>query len=230
MRNILVVTLLVAMIVTGCGTSDNKTIVNKSNTPTVTEVLQSEVASYEDQQEALQLTDPLFEETQALAEESQVDDIEDVVNELEDQSETSLTDGSDTIELVDLYQSAPEVEYDDFIDLTLLDKDMVYAMVYQMMINPDDFRDKTIRMQGSFTSYYYEPNDKYYFAVLIEDALACCSSGIEFVWGDGSHIFPDEYPEEGQQVIVTGVYQTYKEGLDESTYVRLKDASMEVVE
>ncbi len=216
MNKWLLIGIVCMLILSGC--SGNSVRVKSSSTSSITDVLQAEVTAYEEIQqeelESLDFTDELVDETLS----------EEVAFAETDLSEALVDiNGIGVDELSDVAES-------DFIDLTILDEDMVYAMVYQMMINPDDFRGKTIKMYGSFTSYYYEPNDKYYFAVLIEDALACCSSGIEFVWDDGSHIFPDEYPEEGQQVIVTGIYQTYKEGLDEATYVRLKDASMEVVE
>ena len=51
---------------------------------------------------------------------------------------------------------------------------------------------------------------------------------MEFVWDDGSHAYPDEYPEENADVIVEGTFETYTESGDSNLYCRLKDASMEV--
>ena len=64
---------------------------------------------------------------------------------------------------------------------------------------------------------------------IIKDAMACCSQGIEFVWGDGSHTYPDEYPEQGSEVVVIGEFETYMEDGDPYLYSRLKDATMEVI-
>ena len=37
---------------------------------------------------------------------------------------------------------------------------------------------------------------------IIKDALACCSQGLEFVWGDVSHVYPDEYPKDETEMQV----------------------------
>ena len=34
---------------------------------------------------------------------------------------------------------------------------------------------------------------------------------MEFVWDDGSHAYPDEYPEENADVNVEGTFETYTE-------------------
>ena len=34
--------------------------------------------------------------------------------------------------------------------------------------------------------------------------MACCAQGLEFVWGDGSHKYPDEYPAEDAEIEVQG--------------------------
>ena len=66
-------------------------------------------------------------------------------------------------------------------------------------------------------------NDKYYFACLIQDAAACCAQGIEFVLNDG-YRFPDDYPKEDSEIIVTGVFDTYME--DGSMYCTLREATI----
>lgn len=109
-------------------------------------------------------------------------------------------------------------------DLTAMSSDMVYATVYQMMILPEDYEGKTFRMKGSFYATYYEPTQSYYYYCIIQDATACCAQGLEFVWGDGSHKYPDEYPEEYTDVVVEGTFETYREEGDENLYCRLTDA------
>lgn len=113
-------------------------------------------------------------------------------------------------------------------DLTTMGSDMVYATVYQLMMSPDDYIGKTIRMEGSYSATWYEPTAKYYHYCIIQDAMACCAQGMEFVWDDGSHVYPDEYPQENAKIVVTGVFETYREEGDSNLYCRLKDATMEV--
>lgn len=114
------------------------------------------------------------------------------------------------------------------IDLTAMSSDMVYATVYQLMITPEVYVGKTIKMKGSYYASWYEPTEKYYHYVLIADAAACCSQGIEFIWGDGEHVFPDEYPDYFAEVEVVGTFITYTEPDDPNIYCALDDAAMKL--
>ena len=60
--------------------------------------------------------------------------------------------------------------------------------------------------------------------------MACCAQGLEFVWGDGSHAYPDEYPAEDAEIEVQGTLETYKEKNDDTTYCRLANADMKIIE
>ncbi|NLL77206.1 MAG: hypothetical protein GX235_08155 [Clostridiales bacterium] len=120
--------------------------------------------------------------------------------------------------------SGEQVDY----DLTAMGRDMVYATVYQLMVNPEEYVGKSIKMEGIYYASYYEPTAKYYHYVIIEDATACCSQGMEFIWDDGSHVYPEEYPENEARVVVTGIFETYREEGDDNLYCRLNDASLEI--
>lgn len=114
-------------------------------------------------------------------------------------------------------------------DLTTMSKSMVYATVYQLMIDPDSYRGKTFRIMGDYYASYYEATGKYYHYCVIQDATACCAQGLEFVWGDGSHVYPDEYPAENTSIVVQGVFETYTEDDNPQVqYCRLVDATMEL--
>ncbi len=105
------------------------------------------------------------------------------------------------------------------VDLTVLSANMVYAEVYNMMISPKDYVNKTIKMEGTAASYHDDKTKKDYYACIIKDATACCSQGIEFeLTGDY------KYPGDGQHVSVTGVFTTYKEG--DTSYCTLKNARL----
>ena len=113
-------------------------------------------------------------------------------------------------------------------DLTEMDSDMVYVMVYQLMIDPDQYIGKTFRISGSFRAIYSDQTKKWYSYCLVQDALACCAQGVEFVWGDGTHIYPDEYPLEDTRIVVEGTFETYQEEGSDSLYSRLADATMRI--
>ncbi|MCR5718194.1 MAG: hypothetical protein K6F80_04065 [Oscillospiraceae bacterium] len=113
-------------------------------------------------------------------------------------------------------------EYD--VDLTILESNMVYAQCYDMVFNPDAYTGQKIRARGPFAYYQDEETGKEYFAVLISDATACCSQGIEFVL-DGEYHYPDDYPETGTEITVVGTYHNYED--NGTPYVQLQNAVIE---
>ena len=119
-------------------------------------------------------------------------------------------------------QMAPEEAPID-LDLSALSGTVVYSQVYQMMTTPEEYTDAIVRVRGNF-NYYQDPETKTeYFAVLIEDASACCAQGVEFVWA-GEHVYPKDYPELGTEITVTGRFGTYEE--DGYVYIQLSDAQV----
>lgn len=108
------------------------------------------------------------------------------------------------------------------VDLTKMSSTMVYSEVYNMMSLPDNYLGQTVRMQGQFQMY--EGDGRNYYVVLIADALACCQQGMEFVL-DGDYSYPEDYPEPGTEVTVTGVFDTYMEG-EYMRFCQLIDATM----
>ena len=114
------------------------------------------------------------------------------------------------------------------IDLTQMSSDMVYATVYQMVMEPDQYIGKTFKIKGLYCVAQEPKTGAYYQYCLVQDALACCAQGLEFVWGDGSHVYPDDYPPEETEITVQGTFETYKEPGDDTLYSRLANATMTI--
>lgn len=120
-----------------------------------------------------------------------------------------------------VYESPENMSHDGIdVDLTVLSPTMVYAEVFNMISYAPDYVGKTIRMQGPAVSYTDEEIGKTYYACLIQDATACCATGLEYVLPEGS-----DYPEDDEEIIVTGVFDTYID-VDGIEYCRLLDAVM----
>lgn len=190
----LALSLILAAALTGCG-SAGETAPRPANTTTgVNEVLEAGMAAADSANAAANSADTADspESTTAIPTPEPIDE----------SAVLSTTEGID-------------------IDLTILSSTMVYAEVYTMVFAPDDYIGKTIKMNGLFASTHSEVTGKYYFACIVQDATACCAQGIEFVPA-GDFTYPDDFPEDGTEVTVTGVFDTYKEG--EYTYATLRDA------
>ena len=107
------------------------------------------------------------------------------------------------------------------IDLTGMSSTMMMAQVTAMQNEPESFLGKTVKMQGTFLVGEGEVRNYYY--CLVADAAACCQQGFEFLW-DG-HVYPDDYPEPGTEIIVEGIFDTYWE--DGYQYMQLINATLQ---
>lgn len=106
------------------------------------------------------------------------------------------------------------------LDLTQLSSTLIYSEVYNMLITPDDYKGKIIKMKGQFNQYTDEQTGKTYNAVIIPDATACCQQGLEFELSDKTN--PNF--EQGAEITVVGTFDTYSEG--ELLYCHLKNAKI----
>lgn len=194
-----IVLFLCILLITGCGNKKSTDGKGVNNTNSVDKVIDNQIANEDRKNETTE-----SEEASSNVESSK--DTEDTISRAED---VRNTDGT--------------VDY----DLTQMSSDMVYATVYQMMVMPEEYEGKTFRIDGNFYATYYEATKKYYFYCVIQDATACCAQGMEFVWEDGSHIYPDEYPEDNAEIVVEGTFETYKEEGDQNLYCRLSDAILQ---
>lgn len=193
------VLLLCILLITGCSNKKGTNGKGVNNTNSIEKVIDNQIANEDGKTETT-------ESEKASSDVESNKDIEDTISGAENVRDTDET-----------------VDY----DLTQMSSDMVYATVYQMMVTPEEYEGKTFRIDGNFYATYYEATKKYYFYCIIQDATACCAQGMEFIWDDGSHIYPDEYLEDNAEIVVEGTFETYREDGDENLYCRLSDAILQ---
>ena len=104
-------------------------------------------------------------------------------------------------------------------DLTKMSSTMVYAQVLDMLQNPSDYIGKVIKMKGIFVVYQNYDATMFYPACQIQDATACCASGIEFLMPDRGN------PTVGNEITVMGTFESYLE--DSDVYYRLVDTTVQ---
>ncbi|MGN0435001.1 MAG: hypothetical protein ACI4D8_00050 [Wujia sp.] len=206
MKKKIICVLMLCFALTGCGSKEGSRLTTENQ---IDKVLQDGVNS--EQQSTEVTTETTTEVTTEVTTEATTEDTT--------ENETDATDEASTEEAEEL---VPD------IDMTEMSSDMVYATVYQLMTDPNTYIGKIIRVKGNFCSSFYDVTNQWYHCVLIQDALACCAQGLEFIWEDGSHVYPDDYPAEYTEVIVTGTFELYEE--EGYIYCRLNNATMEWVQ
>ena len=110
------------------------------------------------------------------------------------------------------------------LDLTKMSATMIYSTIFDMLIMPEEYVDKNIKLSGWFETYTDPQTGEMYYAVVVPDATACCQQGLEFVW-KGNHTYPDDFPKPGQNITVTGIYKMIEN--DGVTYTYLEANSVE---
>ena len=124
----------------------------------------------------------------------------------------------------DIKSEEPKADGQVDYDLSSMGPDMVYATIYQMMIDPKSYVGKSFKVTGNYYSSYSKENDQYYHFCMVKDAAACCAQGLELLWADENMNKHENCPDEEALVTVEGVFETYEEG--QNTYGRLKDVRL----
>ncbi len=105
------------------------------------------------------------------------------------------------------------VSTDVDIDLTQMSSTLVYAQVYDLLVNTDAYVGQTIRMSGTYNSFEYELTGESLHFVVVADATACCAQGLEFYLPEGA-----EYATTGEEVEVVGTIVKLQEIRGDETY------------
>ncbi len=105
------------------------------------------------------------------------------------------------------------------IDLTKMNATMIYSIIYDLMVKPNDYYGKTLMVDGYFDTVLNEQLGVRYFFVVVPDATACCAQGLEFLLPDGKK-YPEDYPEPGAGIRVRGVLGNYEEAGQPYAYIK----------
>ena len=90
------------------------------------------------------------------------------------------------------------------LDMTGLNYNMISSLLFNMLVEPETYLGKRIKMKGQFYSEFDETNLVRHYSVLIYDATACCQTGLQFI-RQGEYVFPDDYPEQMTEITVSGI-------------------------
>ena len=125
--------------------------------------------------------------------------------------------------VVESVETTAHSDKPDF-DLTKMSATMIYSTIFDMLIMPEDYVEKVIKVKGWFEVYTNPETAEVFYAVVVPDATACCQQGLEFTW-PGDHHYPADFPELGKDITVTGTYKLIDK--DGFTYNYLEASAVE---
>ena len=90
-------------------------------------------------------------------------------------------------------------------DLTEMNSDMIYATVFMVVQDPESYAGKTFKIYGNSYTFPTTEGKSMTHYCLIKDALACCAQGLEFISSNSD----EKYPDDGDEIVVTGTLESY---------------------
>lgn len=139
------------------------------------------------------------------------------VTETKMQTEIELTVEPQTEPTAARAQDLPPVD----IDLSQMPQNLMYAQVYEILYNPEQFLGKSVRITGPYSASADPETGEIHRACLIRDATACCTQGMEFELADDTQTLPQE----DEIFTVSGGFDTYMSG--PFLYCVLRNAKIE---
>lgn len=94
------------------------------------------------------------------------------------------------------------------IDLSTMGSTMIFSMVFNMLIKPEEYDNQNLKIKGNFVVYISKENNQRYFSIIIPDATQCCQQGIPFIWFGETKNYPNDFPAIGTEVTLIGKYKT----------------------
>ena len=96
-----------------------------------------------------------------------------------------------------LKATTPKIDF----DLSNMNYNMISSITFEMLIEPEKYTDKTVKISGQF--YTEVEKEVRYYSAIIWDATLCCPAGMDFI-PPSTMKFPDDFPPEETQITVTG--------------------------
>ena len=93
----------------------------------------------------------------------------------------------------------PETKID--LDLSSMNYNMISSITFEMLIEPQKYVDKSVKISGECHTEMYEGTR--YYSVIVWDATQCCPAGLDFIPPEAFQ-FPDDFPQDGEKITVTG--------------------------
>lgn len=178
---------IIFVAIAGCG--KKRQIKNQmfSTTKSVKDTIEEEMKKEEEKKENAENEKALKNDFQATEE-----DVKEINEDKNEENKKAENVGG---------ENQKDIDY----DLTEMNSDMIYATVFMVVQDPESYAGKTFKIYGNSYTFPTTEGKSMTHYCLIKDALACCAQGLEFISSNSD----EKYPDDGDEIVVTGTLESY---------------------
>lgn len=178
---------IIFVAIAGCGKKRQTGNQMFSTTKSVKDTIEDEMKKEEQKKENAENKKALKDDFQATEE-----DVKKISEDKNEENEKAENVGE---------ENKKDIDY----DLTEMNSDMIYATVFMVVQDPESYAGKTFKIYGNSYTFPTTEGKSMTHYCLIKDALACCAQGLEFISSNSD----EKYPDDGDEIVVTGTLESY---------------------
>lgn len=178
---------IIFVAIAGCGKKRQNKNQMFSTTKSVKDTIEEEMKKEQEKKENAENEKALKNDFQATEE-----DVKEINEEKNEENQKAENVGG---------ENQKDIDY----DLTEMNSDMIYATVFMVVQDPESYAGKTFKIYGNSYTFPTTEGKSMTHYCLIKDALACCAQGLEFISSNSN----EKYPDDGDEIVVTGTLESY---------------------
>ena len=178
---------IIFVAIAGCGKKRQNKNQMFSTTKSVKDTIEEEMNKEEEKKEKAENEKALKNDFQATEE-----DVKEINEDKNEENKKAENVGG---------ENQKDIDY----DLTEMNSDMIYATVFMVVQDPESYAGKTFKIYGNSYTFPTTEGKSMTHYCLIKDALACCAQGLEFISSNSD----EKYPDDGDEIVVTGTLESY---------------------
>ena len=178
---------IIFVAIAGCGKKRQNKNQMFSTTKSVKDTIEEEMKNEEEKKEKAENEKALKNDFQATEE-----DVKEINEDKNEENKKAENVGG---------ENQKDIDY----DLTEMNSDMIYATVFMVVQDPESYAGKTFKIYGNSYTFPTTEGKSMTHYCLIKDALACCAQGLEFISSNSD----EKYPDDGDEIVVTGTLESY---------------------
>lgn len=178
---------IIFVAIAGCGKKRQNKNQMFSTTKSVKDTIEEEMKKEEEKKENAENEKALKNDFQATEE-----DVKEINEDKNEENKEAENVGE---------ENKKDIDY----DLTEMNSDMIYATVFMVVQDPESYAGKTFKIYGNSYTFPTTEGKSMTHYCLIKDALACCAQGLEFISSNSE----EKYPDDGDEIVVTGTLESY---------------------